>query len=73
LLLVFPLLAGWQFDSEVRMVRGREAENADDVRLINFPETPCENTPEQEIYLLARDFKAVFPRATPALRSERQV
>ena len=57
----YILLAGWQFDSEVRLLRGKDAEGAGrDVRLINFLETLCENTPELEIYLLAWDYSAVF-------------
>jgi phospholipase D1/2 len=60
----YILLAGWQFDSEVRLVRGEEAEEAQQadqpVGLIDFLEYLCESTPELEIYLLAWDFSAVF-------------
>ena len=56
----YILLAGWQFDSEVRLVRGEAAGAAGDVRLIRFLETLCQNTPELEIYVLAWDFSAVF-------------
>jgi len=57
----YILLAGWQFDSEVRLLRGKDAEEADgDVRLIDFLETLCRKTPELEIYILAWDFSAVF-------------
>jgi phosphatidylserine/phosphatidylglycerophosphate/cardiolipin synthase-like enzyme len=57
----YILLAGWQFDSEVRLVRGTDAEAAScDVRLIHFLNTLCESTPELEIYVLAWDFSAVF-------------
>ena len=57
----YILLAGWQFDLEVRLVRGGDAKGTGgDVQLLNFLETLCENKPELEIYLLAWDFSAVF-------------
>lgn len=57
----YILLAGWQFDSEVRLLRGEEERAAaDDVRFLNFMEALCERTPELEIYILAWDFSAVF-------------
>ena len=38
----YILLAGWQFDSEVRLVRGRDAvPAAGDARLLNFLENLC--------------------------------
>jgi phospholipase D1/2 len=57
----YLLLAGWQFDSEVHLLRGDEVRRAGrDVRLINFLDSLCEAAPELEIYLLAWDFSAVF-------------
>jgi phospholipase D1/2 len=60
----YILLAGWQFDSEVNLVRGKEAEQAwlagAEVSLIRFLEFLCEQSPELEIYILAWDFSAVF-------------
>jgi phospholipase D1/2 len=57
----FILLTGWQFDSEVRLLRGEEAKNATmDVRFLRFLEALCERTPQLEIYILAWDFNAVF-------------
>jgi len=57
----YILLTGWQFDSEVRLLRGEEAKNpAMDVRFLRFLETLCERTPQLEIYILAWDFSAVF-------------
>jgi len=57
----FLLLAGWQFDSEVRLLRGEEHNAADDdVRFLNFLENLCERRPGLEIYILAWDFSAVF-------------
>lgn len=57
----YILLTGWQFDSEVRLLRGEEAKNAAmDVRFLRFLEALCERTPQLEIYILAWDFSAVF-------------
>jgi len=57
----YILLMGWQFDSEVRLVRGKEAKNASlDVSFLRFLEDLCDRTPQLEIYLLAWDFSAVF-------------
>lgn len=57
----YLLLAGWQFDSEVRLLRGSDAEAAEgDVRLLPFLEKLCERTPELQIYILAWDFSMIF-------------
>ena len=66
----YLLMAGWQFDSEVRLVRGKEAEQAGDVRLLPFLEGLCEATPGLQIYILAWDFSMIFLDGTgvvPAL------
>ncbi len=55
------LMAGWQFDSEVRLIRGDEADNAEhDVRFLAFLESLCEKNQELEIYILAWDFSVFF-------------
>lgn len=56
------LVSGWQFDSEVRLLRGADAARAggDDVRLIPFLNTLCERNPELHVYLLAWDFNVVY-------------
>lgn len=57
----YILLTGWQFDSEVRLLRGKEAENArGEVRLLHFLESLCNKKPELEIYILAWDYSMVF-------------
>ena len=57
----FILIAGWQFDSEVRLLRGREAREAgEDVRLLAFLESLCDRSPELEIFILAWDFSVIF-------------
>ncbi|BCS54461.1 phospholipase D-like domain-containing protein [Geobacter sp. SVR] len=54
------LLAGWQFDSEVPLLRGREAEQCGEVRFLHFLESLCERLPDLEIYILAWDFSVIF-------------
>lgn len=55
------LLAGWQFDSDVALLRGKDAENAPGpVTLIKFLNYLCEQQPELQIRILAWDFHLVF-------------
>lgn len=57
----YLLLAGWQFDSEVILVRGRDAEEAGgEARLLPFLESLCEAAPDLQIYILAWDFTMIF-------------
>lgn len=57
----YILMTGWQFDSEVRLLRGKDAESAKgEVRLLHFLEQLCMEKPELEIYILAWDFSMVF-------------
>lgn len=55
------LLAGWQFDSDVALLRGKDAETAPGpVNLIKFLNYLCEQNPELHIRILAWDFHLVF-------------
>ncbi len=55
------LISGWQFDSDVALLRGAEAEHAPaPVQFLKFLNSLCEATPELEIRLLAWDFHVVF-------------
>lgn len=55
------LLCGWQFDSDMELLRGPEAEAATlPVRLKHFLNALCERNPELEIRVLAWDFHVVF-------------
>ena len=55
------LLAGWQFDSDVALLRGEDAEKAPGpVSLIKFLNYLCEQRPELQIRILAWDFHVVF-------------
>jgi phosphatidylserine/phosphatidylglycerophosphate/cardiolipin synthase-like enzyme len=56
------LISGWQFDSEVRLLRGDDMARAgtDDIRLVPFLNQLCERNPDLHIYLLAWDFNVVY-------------
>jgi phosphatidylserine/phosphatidylglycerophosphate/cardiolipin synthase-like enzyme len=55
------LLSGWQFDSKVELLRGREAEAAaGPVTLLSFLNWLCEQKPALQIWILAWDFHLVF-------------
>ncbi len=54
-------IAGWQFDSNVCLLRGEEAERARrEVRFLPFLNDLCTENPKLEIYLLAWDFSLLF-------------
>lgn len=55
------LIAGWQFDSEVRLVRGKDVrDRAAAGSLLNFLNELCRENPELEIFILAWDYSALF-------------
>jgi phosphatidylserine/phosphatidylglycerophosphate/cardiolipin synthase-like enzyme len=57
----YILLSGWQFDSKVELVRGKEAEKAEgDTRLLAFLNQLCEKNEALRIYILAWDFSVVY-------------
>jgi phosphatidylserine/phosphatidylglycerophosphate/cardiolipin synthase-like enzyme len=57
----YLVVAGWQFDSEVALLRGPDAENAPlPVRFLPFLSALCGRRPELRIYLLAWDFSLVY-------------
>ncbi|MGA1876457.1 MAG: phospholipase D-like domain-containing protein [bacterium] len=54
-------MAGWQFDSDVHLLRGGDLRKADgDIRLLPFLNSLCERNPELEIYILAWDFSLLL-------------
>jgi phospholipase D1/2 len=58
----FVLIAGWQFDSEVRLLRGKDAKDdrvAGD-SLLKFFNDLCAKNPALEIYILAWDYSVLF-------------
>ena len=55
------LMAGWQFDSDVPLLRGNDLHEAHgDVRLLPFLNQLCDRHPELQVYILAWDFSALF-------------
>lgn len=53
----YILMTGWQFDTEVSLLRGKDAESAGgEVHFIHFLESLCERNHELEVYILAWDF-----------------
>ncbi len=57
----YLLLSGWQFDSDVALVRGPLAEQADaPATLLKFLDWLCRRNPALRIWILAWDFALVF-------------
>lgn len=57
----YILMAGWQFDSEVLLLRGNEAGGGKrDYRLLPFLESLCRRKPDLRIYILAWDYTSLF-------------
>ncbi len=55
------LLAGWQFDSRVKLLRGKEGSNEPyPVELLAFLCALCKAKPELDVYILAWDYSPVF-------------
>jgi phospholipase D1/2 len=55
------LIAGWQFDSDVQLLRGGDLQKArEDVRLLPFLNQLCDHNRELRVYILAWDFNALF-------------
>src|SRR5262245_58148608 len=55
------LIAGWRFNSDVRLIRGKDAEaRGGEVQLLSFLEKLCAENPELEIHVLAWDFSVIF-------------
>jgi phospholipase D1/2 len=54
------LIAGWEFDSGVPLLRGADAPPGAEVRLLRFLNGLCERNPELYVSLLCWDFHMVF-------------
>ncbi|HEX6276943.1 MAG TPA: phospholipase D-like domain-containing protein [Polyangiaceae bacterium] len=55
------LLAGWQFDTNVALLRGEDARGAElPVELLPFLSALCERTPELRIFVLAWDYSIAY-------------
>lgn len=68
----YILIAGWQFDTEVPLLRGADAARAPlPVRFRPFLNALLERNPKLEIYLLAWDFSIVYAVEREWLQEER--
>lgn len=56
----YILMAGWQFDSRVRLLRGADAGKEGEAPLLPFLDGLCEANPGLTIYILAWDYSMVF-------------
>jgi phospholipase D1/2 len=55
------LIAGWRFNSDVRLLRGKDAREAgEEIKFLAFLNRLCEENPELHIYVLAWDFSVIF-------------
>lgn len=55
----YILICGWQFDSDVCLLRGGD-EEGDDVRLLSFLNGLCEKNNDLRIYILAWNFNPIY-------------
>jgi phospholipase D1/2 len=57
----YILISGWQFDSDVALLRGRDADAAaDSVQFLTFLNNLCEQNQRLRIYILAWDFTVLY-------------
>lgn len=57
----YIVIAGWKFNSGLRLLRGRDAEEAGgEVQFLPFLQKLCRDNPDLHIYILAWDFSALY-------------
>lgn len=57
----YILVAGWQFDSDVELLRGADrSEEREDVRLLPFLRTLCRANPELRVQVLCWDYSPAY-------------
>jgi phospholipase D1/2 len=56
----YILISGWQFDSDVSLVRGQDVPEGNDVGLLSFLNGLCEKNNDLRIYLLGWNFNAIY-------------
>jgi len=57
----YILLAGWQFDSTARLLRGADAEQVDSpIDFLAYLEYLCRNKPQLKIYILAWNYTMLY-------------
>lgn len=52
----YLLIAGWRFNSDIRLVRGPDAGQGEEDQLVPFLDGLCERKPGLHVYILAWDF-----------------
>ena len=68
----YAIVSGWQFESGVRLLRGRDAETATrPVKLLEFLSALCDEQPELTIYVLAWDFSFVYAQERESQQREK--
>ena len=55
----YILLSGWQFDSDVQLLRD-DGPTAADSTLLSFLNRLCENNPDLRVYILAWNFSMIY-------------
>jgi len=59
----YILIAGWRFNSDVRLLRGKDAERAGtEAKFLPFLNRLCDENPQLRVYILAWDFSIIFVR-----------
>ncbi len=57
------LIAGWRFNSDVRLLRGKDAKEAgEEAKFLSFLSRLCQENAELRVYVLAWDFSLIFAR-----------
>jgi phospholipase D1/2 len=56
----YILICGWQFDSDVSLIRGQDVAEGNDVGLLLFLNGLCEKKNDLRIYILAWNFNAIY-------------
>lgn len=64
----YILLSGWQFDSTVELVRGRDVDDTWPTALLPFLNELCRLRPRLRVYILAWDFHVVYALEREALQ-----
>jgi phosphatidylserine/phosphatidylglycerophosphate/cardiolipin synthase-like enzyme len=54
------IISGWQFDSNVKLVRGADADGAPATGLLDFLKSLCDKKPDLKVYILAWDYHLIF-------------
>lgn len=54
------IISGWQFDSNVKLVRGADADGASATGLLDFLKSLCDKKPDLKVYILAWDYHLIF-------------